>query len=240
MHSRSILVLTRERALMFTAPDAEHHDQWLRALRFIARPNNGLTEHRADNTRTSLADGHTAAFAQPEEQYDHNRGRLLSQIIPATDHGAPPDLSLEEELGGAGFDAVHRASRSRSWSVVRRSGSTPCISLRRNLAHKGEEWLMTSGPSQQGSLTNMSKASKPASLRSSERGSAYNISRSVTTHSEYGNGYESGNTMRMKAFVDPTHRQKKRSPSSTFRCREKHRQPQEHLHGLQTVSAANA
>ncbi|PYH95376.1 nuclear migration protein [Aspergillus ellipticus CBS 707.79] len=207
--NRSILVLTPQRALKFTATTIERHYIWLTALSFLSHSSMGLHDldtfppvpqeevisptPTATLRRNPIRDSIRIAKGRPRPRPKGKRS-LLSQPepVPELPHEFPNELEPVESIDAAAPPTVPRFSNHSR----KRSNTAPRIPIIRSFSSQGTMPSVaptrgssdTCGPSAYGQGLNSIRSS--VTRRTSEA--------SMGT----GNFFDAIGTVRMEAFID--------------------------------------
>ncbi|KNG81951.1 putative nuclear migration protein [Aspergillus nomiae NRRL 13137] len=195
--SRSILILTPERALKFTATTIERHYVWLTALSFLSHSSMGLhdlaalppipQEEFASSTSTAtlrrnpIRDSIKIAKGRPKPR---QRGKR------AFKHPEPvPELPAEVDMADAADPPTIPRFSNHS---RKRSNTTPRIPMIRSFSNQGTVPLM---PPTQGAF----EAYAPPATNS---GQSIMSGRTSEASVRTGNYFDAIGTVRMEAFID--------------------------------------
>ncbi|KAL3263865.1 hypothetical protein ABHI18_001332 [Aspergillus niger] len=203
--NRSILILTPQRALKFTASSIERHYVWLTALSFLSHSSMGLHDldslppvpreelasptHAATLRRNPIRDSIRIAKGRPRPRPKGKRS-LLSHPEPVPE--LPPALESAESMDAADPPTVPRFSNH----ARKRSNTSPRIPIIRSFSSQGTTPSVAStrgssdiyGPAvpyANGSLASVSRRTSETSVRT-------------------GNFFDAIGTVRMEAFIDQT------------------------------------
>ncbi|GKZ22806.1 hypothetical protein AbraIFM66951_003597 [Aspergillus brasiliensis] len=203
--NRSILILTPQRALKFTASSIERHYVWLTALSFLSHSSMGLHDldslppvpqeelasptHAATLRRNPIRDSIRIAKGRPRPRPKGKRS-LLSQPEPVPE--LPPALESVESMDAADPPTVPRFSNH----ARKRSNTSPRIPIIRSFSSQG---TMPSVASTRGSSDLYGPVVPYAN------GSLASVSRRTSeTSVRTGNFFDAIGTVRMEAFIDQT------------------------------------
>ncbi|GAB7347609.1 hypothetical protein MBLNU459_g4484t1 [Dothideomycetes sp. NU459] len=212
---RSILILTPERALKFTASNRERHYLWLTALSFLAQSGRGppaiprvpvAKEPSSTQTRVPAARQgslqHSAVPGNPRSRpapisvsssytEPSQSGSVVSpsDTIPTPHSAAPPSISRLR----APYQR-HQRKRSNTNPQL----PTPLSGLRSFSSTAITSTMMSAA--RDGGSSNASSYRQPMTSHSSSRSSR----RTSVASPEQPNFFEAMGTIRMEAFVDPS------------------------------------
>lgn len=216
---RSILILTPERALKFTAPNLERHYLWLTALSFLAQSGRGppqiprLPLKPVEEKRKSTLG---VRFAATRDSVRHTQGRLsrnkaknsppmpsLGEGVQSTSRSEPaPALLQSSDVAEPPNIARVRGHRRN------RSNSNPA-SPRPSIPTKTDLRSFSSSAISDATVTGASvrPSSKQSSMYKQRLGSMNSLPRSGSGHSSVAspvqpNLFEAVSSMQMDAFVD--------------------------------------
>ncbi|KAF5862854.1 hypothetical protein ETB97_011094 [Aspergillus alliaceus] len=217
--NRSILILTPERALKFTATSIERHYVWLTALSFLSHSSMGLHDLAAlpPIPREEFASSAPTATLRRNPIRDSiriakGRPRPRPRGRRAFKHPEPvPELPAEVDMADAADPPTIPRFSNHS---RKRSNTTPRIPMIRSFSSQG---AMPSMPSAQVPLD----AYAPATINS---GGSSVSGRASETSIRTGNYFDAIGTVRMEAFIDQTesnqygaiHTRHGREPSSPW------------------------
>lgn len=218
---RSILILTPERALKFTAVDEERHMLWMTALTFLSQSSQAATRLPSVPSNLRVPPPPNEQLGLERSQPAFGRGSVRDSIrvakgkrpearAPDLSHGNGTEISLSELAAlddGADFPSVPRLYVGTNKHQRKRSntlGSTtrlppPVQSSSRNFS--GAASPAPSIPTNAASVTSSIPGS--SSLYTRPTVSSSNKSNSVVASPDRPNFFEAVGTIRMEAFVDP-------------------------------------
>lgn len=207
--NRSILILTPQRALKFTATSLERHYVWLSALSFLSHSTMGLHD------LSSLPPAPQEEFTPPAQTASLRRNPIRDSIRIAKGRPRPgpkskrslnqpepvPELPAGRESTNS-MDAAAPPTVPRFSNHARKRSNTtprmPAIPAIRSFSSQG---TMPSNPSTRGSSDTCGPQSHgPATTINSGRSSFSR--RTSETSVQTGNFFDAVGTVRMEAFID--------------------------------------
>ncbi|KAK5114177.1 hypothetical protein LTR62_002747 [Meristemomyces frigidus] len=216
--NRSILILTPERALKFTAVSAARHELWMTALSFLARSGQLPGQIPAAQPARPPIPSYEPLSTQQQHAPSFGRAKVRDSVRLAkgkrpifqhtATHPAPSDsnataLSEPPQDEGADFPAVPRLYIATAKHQRKRSNTSPRLppplSALRSVSYSAIASSNTSSRLHP-SMTTGSSNRHEMGTSSSRSGSRHGSGASPTSP----NFFEAVGTVRMEAFVDPS------------------------------------